>query len=446
MAREYEPKQRARGKIELCIERLVEKYPFHARILERFKIAARPEVGTMGVTVSGNDVLLLHNPDFVLNTPSDELTGVLLHETHHVLFNHVLADPADYPDHWARTVAEEVTVNEFVKEPLPAGGITLKDFPDLPPMESTDQRYARLKRKGARLLISTPRDQASGGGGAGQTAQQAGQGTRQDKQTAQRTKDGTKNRKTKGRRGDAGGRSIGVTADDHTVWQEAQKDPNGAKAAIENVIQEAALEVGMNQVPEQFQEIVGGTMAGDTPGEDQYELQGDEQGQLEWRRLLRRYVGQVLQVRPIFSRPPRRFPDLVGIVPGKGRLPDRPKIMAVIDTSGSITSELLELIDAELAGLARHHAVKVVECDCEIHAVYDYRRPLKNVTGRGGTDFRPPLEAKFLRKHRPDLIIYFTDGLGPAPDKSPRVPLIWCLTPEGEAPVDWGKKIQMEDP
>ena len=133
-----------------------EKYPFHAAILERFRIVARPEVGTMGVTVSGKDVLLLHNPDFVLNTPADELIGVLLHEVHHVLFGHVLADPADYPDEWARTVAEEVTVNEFVKEPLPAGVITLDGFPALPPMESTDKRYARLKWRVSRKPIATP--------------------------------------------------------------------------------------------------------------------------------------------------------------------------------------------------------------------------------------------------------------------------------------------------
>jgi hypothetical protein len=46
-------------------------------------------------------------------------SGVLLHEVHHVVFGHVVADPDDFPDRWARIVAEEVTVNEFVTEPLP---------------------------------------------------------------------------------------------------------------------------------------------------------------------------------------------------------------------------------------------------------------------------------------------------------------------------------------
>ena len=110
-----------------------------------------------------------------------------------------------------------------------------------------------------------------------------------------------------------------------------------------------------------------------------------KQGQLDWRHLLRRYVGQLFQVRPVFNRPPRRFPSLVGIIPGKRRESERPKIMAVIDTSASITPELLQQIDAELAGLARHYTVTVVECDAMIHAVYAYRA-IKSVSGRGGTD------------------------------------------------------------
>jgi predicted metal-dependent peptidase len=117
MGHEYGPEELATGKITLAVARLSERYPFHVAILERFKIVAEPEVRTMGVTISGDSVLLLYNPGFVLDTCSDELGGVLLHEVHHVLFGHLLVDPANYPDEWARTVAEEITANEFVHEP-----------------------------------------------------------------------------------------------------------------------------------------------------------------------------------------------------------------------------------------------------------------------------------------------------------------------------------------
>jgi predicted metal-dependent peptidase len=118
--------------------------------------------------------------------------------------------------------------------------------------------------------------------------------------------------------------------------------------------------------------------------------------------------------------------------------------MAVVDTSGSVTDDLLERIDAELARLARRFAVTVVECDRAIQRVSPYRGRLKSVLGRGGTDLRPPLQRDFLRAHRAELVVVFTDGFGPAPATPPVVPVIWCLTPGGKAPASWGRTITMD--
>ena len=118
--------------------------------------------------------------------------------------------------------------------------------------------------------------------------------------------------------------------------------------------------------------------------------------------------------------------------------------MAVIDTSGSLTDDLFALISSELARMSKDFDVTVVECDAKIHEVYKCR-PINSVQGRGGTDLRPPFEKGFLRQHRPDLLVYFTDGYGPAPDDKPRIPVIWCLTPDGKQPAEWGRVIRMTD-
>jgi predicted metal-dependent peptidase len=400
----YTEAQRAEGKIGIAIQRVAEKYPFHCKVLEQFKVRERPAVGTMAVTVSGDSILLLYNAGFVLGAPMAQLVGMLLHETHHVVLGHVVADPSDYPDRWARTVAEEVTANEFVKEPLPDGGILLKDFPVLRPMQSTDERYNQLKHEVVRAQIRSPQGPTVGADGQS---------------------------------------CVGSTLDDHTVWEEEQRDPQQAKETVQAVVCDAVVEAGIENVPSELKDALRDMGIGDAPGDAQHDLLGDQPGHLDWRRLLRRYAGQILQVRPTFGRPSRRFPDLVGIVPGKCRQCERPKVMAVIDTSGSITPELLELIGGELALLARHYTVIVVECDCVIHAVYEYQAPPTAVHGCGGTDLRPPLARTFLQRHRPDLIVYFTDGFGPAPQRAPRVPLVWCLVPGGQRPVGWGRVIQM---
>ena len=41
-------------------------------------------------------------------------------------------------------------------------------------------------------------------------------------------------------------------------------------------------------------------------------------------------------------------------------------------------------------------------------------------------------------------MLYFTDGCGPAPEKPPEYPVLWCLTPGGQAPADWGNSIQID--
>ena len=120
-------------------------------------------------------------------------------------------------------------------------------------------------------------------------------------------------------------------------------------------------------------------------------------------------------------------------------------VVAVVDTSGSMSDPVLEAVAGELRHLGRHHPVHVVECDCVVHRTYRFRGRLAEVEGRGGTDFRPPLERSFLQRLRPKpaVVIVFTDGCGPAPVKSPAVPVIWCLTPDGQPPVVWGRVVEM---
>jgi predicted metal-dependent peptidase len=234
---------------------------------------------------------------------------------------------------------------------------------------------------------------------------------------------------------------VACVIDDHGIWREALQDAESARRAVADLVQGAAVEAG--GLPEELQEALCAGV-GSAAGDGVYVLRGDRSGELDWRRLLRRYAGEVLQPRPAYHRPPRRFPGLVGILPGRYRAGDRPAVLAVIDTSGSICDESLEEIDGELRRLARSHPVHVVECDCAVHRTYPYRGRLEYVTGRGGTDFRPPLEPPLLRRLRAELVIYFTDGEGPAPEEPPPVPLIWCLVPGGEPPAPWGRVVRMD--
>lgn len=108
-----------------------------------------------------------------------------------------------------------------------------------------------------------------------------------------------------------------------------------------------------------------------------------------------------------------------------------------------MTSELLAQVAGELRTMATSHDVVVVECDAEIQRTYPFTGELPEVCGRGGTDLRPPLEPAVLATIRPDVVVYFTDGEGPAHADAPRVPVLWCLTLGAEPPAPWGRTVWM---
>ncbi len=83
------PDRVAEGRVRLASTRLAGTFPFHALVLEKFRLVASPAVETMGVTATASGVLLLYNPGFVLGLPADVLGGVVLHEVHHVVLGHL---------------------------------------------------------------------------------------------------------------------------------------------------------------------------------------------------------------------------------------------------------------------------------------------------------------------------------------------------------------------
>jgi len=132
------------GMIEVAQRRLLRDYPFHARFVAAWHLQITEILPTVGVTVHNGRILLFFNPRFVVACSLAELGGVLLHECHHVLFGHVFLDPRAFPDVDALLIAEEITANEWVREPLPGNPILLSQYPQLPAGEDTETRYGRL--------------------------------------------------------------------------------------------------------------------------------------------------------------------------------------------------------------------------------------------------------------------------------------------------------------
>ena len=148
------------------------------------------------------------------------------------------------------------------------------------------------------------------------------------------------------------------------------------------------------------------------------------------------------------KRPNRRY----GYLSPGSRRTHKLKLAVALDTSGSIGERALSLFARELerlSGLSILELLGVIICDARVHGIYHRsrsrwtREPELELRGGGGTDFRPAFRK--AEELAPDLLIYFTDGLGTYPAR-PKFPVIWALDgtkPQSKIGVDWGLVVKL---
>lgn len=440
----------ARGEVKLkrAVGILLRAHPFHGHIAAGWRVRTDMSLKTMGVCWSCGSVQLLWNPHFVDGITDTELAGVLTHEVNHVVMRHPFlfpeqANPTSDFDAYAALVAEEVTVNEFVALPLPGSPLLLADFAKqcsaLAPMQSTRERY--------RLLYDRAR-------------------ARRDHEARQKLKQSLEDLIR-----DALGKK--PQTDSHAGWDSFRNGGAAAALAVSVATAQALTRHGHALSPE-LQSLIQAAHAslggppGSIAGGMLETLAGTAQARLSWQSILRRLLAVGHDMEPTYQRPPRRFPELVGVLPGSRRVPTRLKIMAAIDTSGSMSSDTLDEIAAELRVMARSYDVSVVEFDAEIQRRYrltvpgnagglagglpeSSADPLCQMQGRGGTDFRPVFEPSTLAwaADGSELsgVVVFTDGYGPVPHRGPPEQVIWVLMGNGvRTPAPWGTVINPGEP
>ena len=197
-----------------------------------------------------------------------------------------------------------------------------------------------------------------------------------------------------------------------------------------------------------------GRGAGSLPARVESLLREIERPLVDWRTALRRFVAPVYGGRRRWLPPSRRHVGGGLYLPS--RRDERLRAVLAIDTSGS-TTELLPVFFGELAGLLRtfgRYELAVLQCDAAVlrEDLWTDSTPPPpvdkwRVAGFGGTDFRPVFDWVGRQKTRPDVLVYLTDGFGPAPEESPPYPVLWAIPDRGsflpERPAPWGVLLRV---
>jgi predicted metal-dependent peptidase len=381
-------------------------------------------LGTLGVTKSAR---LYYDPAALAQWTVQETAGVLIHEVWHLLRDHHTrcAMQAADPQQWNSAADAEIN------DDLVAANVNLPwlDKIHLPsriaggqPDNLTAEDYlTAIRQHVANGGTQTPSGPGAGHGNCGGCAGNPGAGDGDD--------DDPNNPAPK--------RSV--------------NDLNSVRQRTAAAIADHAARHGSGSVPDGSQRWAKGVLKAPT---------------VRWQdklaRTLRRGVAQKAgNVDRKHGRLSRRQWG-IGLGPGKPIVPSLvapiPEVAVVVDTSGSMGSDELRLGLGEIQGVLRAvgAGVRFIACDCDIHSDLKVRK-LEDIIGElkggGGTDFRPPMEllAHHTRR-RPDLVVFVTDGDGPAPDTALGLNIVWLLVgsyktrPQcSKGGVQYGEFIELGD-
>lgn len=394
---------------------LLLKEPFYGHLLGGLVRRVSGDVPTAAVALTSGGPELIVNPlFFIKELNAKERVAVVKHEALHIIFRHLYRKPKKNVDLKLFNIAADLVVNQLIAPwPLPETGVTLKTFPDydLRPDQTVEWYYKKLlKLKKVGLRQSNAKSGKNGNdssNSSNEEAENAPQSVEALAQILNQTSHGN-----------------------HSLWA-ASGSAEGADAEPMSQTLFDALEADTERHIIRARNRLPISQWGSIPFDIQTELQSIEQNRkpkVDWRRTLRLFANSGYRTSLVSTK--RRMSKRFNTFPGT-RVKRQKRVAVVIDTSGSIAIDQLQLFLAEIHAIWRNGAdIQIIECDASVQRTYPYSgKPLDNVQGGGGTSFDPAFEwLNNMRNGRFDACIYLTDGMADAPTTRPRCAVMWVLT------------------
>ena len=153
-----------------------------------------------------------------------------------------------------------------------------------------------------------------------------------------------------------------------------------------------------------------------------------------------------------YMRPSRRASVTGNVVLPALRRPV-PAVAVVIDTSGSMSEDLLAEVVAEVEGILRavgmaRDRIHVLACDAEVHKVQRVTSARQvELFGGGGTNMGAGIDSALALRPKPSVIVVLTDGYTPWPVEGPKgTRVVVGMVGSGNwAAPSWAKLVRIED-
>jgi predicted metal-dependent peptidase len=126
------------------------------------------------------------------------------------------------------------------------------------------------------------------------------------------------------------------------------------------------------------------------------------------------------------------------------------EFIAIVDTSGSIDQSRMDRVLAEIKqiGLTFQIPILVIYVDytyqgCQLIEVGESVELFP--VGGGGTNYKPGFAYIEDQHFRPDIVLYFTDGLCAHFPEKPNYTVVWVQTSEEYFNPPFGSQVQMSN-
>lgn len=310
-------------------------------------------IGDEVPTAATNGKRVIYNPEFFMELTPEERVALIAHECWHVAFMHMFRIGDRHPIVW--NYAGDYVINLELR----------KDNFKLPEPHLFDPKYDNMTTEQIYDLIMDELD---------------------------------------GDEPDPDNLMLDIQAPD--TGDSEQED--GGQSAAAKQAEQAVTEILVKAVTQARMEQAAGSI----PAEIGRAIDDLINPKLDWRELLERFVSEAAKDDYSWKRPNKRyFPNTYLPSAYSERLGH---ICVAIDTSGSVSDEMLREMLSEIKGIWDMFApqkMTIIDCDYVIHNVYEIEDGEEildcQFSGGGGTSFHPVID--YCKEHETELLIYFTD-------------------------------------
>lgn len=413
-----------------------------------------PGLGTIAVT---KDWVMMVDPEVVVAWGVEKTTTAIRHEVRHLLRDHhgrgIFLGGDDEQTQSLKNIAADAEINdgkEFTGDLWPGTPVMPKNLPCGPMPDGLlfEEYFAKLRD-------FAEKQQRSGGQSKSQQQSKCQQQSQQGQGGGQSQQPGQNQQPQQDQGGDGSkpmagsgwcGSCAGHAAPNEPQHQHGTKDGDGKSDQHGGNEVQGRSEVEQHRIRKQVAEAIQQEAAkgrGNIPaGWVRWADTMIKPPQIPWQQKLAKVMRTFVAYRAGAVDRKYQFPSRrqagIGYGPGKPTLAGLrapvPNVAILADTSGSMGQAEGEAVVNESTGILKATGADVtfIACDAAVHSFAKVRTPaelVKQIKGGGGTDFRPAFDAvDKIKRNRPEVVVFITDGGGPAPALPPAgMRVIWVL-------------------